>query len=401
MVAILNGVRVLDLTSIVAGPYATMMLADLGAEVFKVEAPGGDAYRSAKPTIVPGIGAPFIGVNRGKRSVGLDLKTPGGQEVLRRLAGHCDVVVHNIRRAAAARLGIDAVSLQSLNPRLIHCSTSGFGSDGVDADLPAYDDVVQGRAGVASLLGFAGDEPVLAPTVLADKVTGLHITQAVLAALLHRERTGEALVVEVPMLEAVTSFTMAEHMGGAAIDPPIGPPGYNRLLTPNRRPFATTDGFVVALPYTTRHWQVLLAWIEGEGADGDGDWAAAGWILDPDERAGRVDELYGLLGALLATRSSSDWLAIFRELDIPAGQVNGLQGVLDDPHLASIGFFETTGAAYGTTVSPRHPVRYDGAAPPHPGPAVLAGADTTAVLSELGFDEADTSNLVAEGAAWV
>ena len=144
------------------------------------------------------------------------------------------------------------------------------------------------------------------------------------------------------MLEAVTSFTMAEHMGGAAIDPPIGPPGYNRLLTPNRRPFATTDGFVVALPYTTRHWQVLLAWIEGEGADGDGDWAAASWILDPDERAGRVDELYGLLGALLATRSSSDWLAILRELDIPAGQVNDLQGVLEDPHLASVDFFQST-----------------------------------------------------------
>ncbi|MEE8602652.1 CaiB/BaiF CoA transferase family protein [Euzebya tangerina] len=400
MAAILHGVRVLDLTTIVAGPYATMLLADLGAEIIKVEAPGGDAYRSAKPTIQRGVGAPFVGVNRGKRSVGIDLKTPGGQTVLARLASRCDVVVSNMRPAAATRLGVDAQALQAHNPQLIHCSSTGFGSDGPDAELPAYDDVIQGRAGLSSLLGFDRSAPVLAPTVMADKVTGLHVTQAVLAALYHRERTGEALVVEVPMLETVTSFVMAEHMGGAAMEPPIGPVGYNRLLTPNRRPFATTDGHVVILPYTSRHWAALLDWIEAADADPAGAWAAATWITDADERAGRVGELYGMLGDLLRTRSSEEWITVLRELDIPAGHVNSLAEVFNDPHLAALGFFERTETVYGTVVSPRHPVRYAGEAQPHPGPPPLPGQDTADLLAEIGFDEQAITGLLTDRAVW-
>lgn len=256
---ILDGIRVLDLTTIVAGPYATMILGDLGAEVIKVEAPGGDGYRSAPPGRHAGMGAPFMGVNRSKRSLALDLKADGAVDVLVRLARWADVAVHNVRPSAARRLGIDSAALRQVNPDLIHCTTTGFGSAGDDADLPAYDDIVQARAGLATLLAGTDGEPRLAPTLLVDKLTGMQVANSILAALLQRERTGHAATIEVSMFETIAAFLLVEHMGGRGFEPHIGPAGYNRVLSADRRPYRTADGWIVVLPYTTRHWQDFMA----------------------------------------------------------------------------------------------------------------------------------------------
>ncbi len=395
MTAILQGIRIVDLTAIVAGPYATMLLADLGADVIRVEAPGGDGYRAAPPGRHPGMGAPFLTINRGKRSVGLDLRTDGGREVLHALVRGADVAVHNQRPEPARRLGIDAAALTALNSRLVHAVTTGFGADGPDADRPAYDDIVQARSGLASLLADGDGAPRLAPTILADKVTGLQLANAVLAALLHRERTGQALTVEVPMLETMAAFLMAEHMGGRAFDPPLGDPGYNRLLSPGRRPHRTADGWIVVLPYTTRHWQafLVLADLGGEG------WEDV--VADPDQRAARIDELYALVGRVLPRRPSSWWLRACAEVDVPAGPVRTLEGLLADPHLTAVGMFPVVEhPTEGRVRLPRSPVRYGGVAPSAAGPAPRPAADTRQVLSELGLEAAEVEGWIAAGDAW-
>ncbi|MGI9018697.1 MAG: CaiB/BaiF CoA transferase family protein [Euzebya sp.] len=392
---ILNGIKVADLTSIVSGPYATMMLGDLGADVIKVEAPGGDAYRAAPPGRHAGMGAPFMGVNRSKRSLGLDLKAPGGDAVLARLAAWADVVVHNIRPAAAVRLGIDASSLRRHNALLIHCVTTGYGSTGPDADRPAYDDIMQARSGLAGLMADTQGVPRLAPTLVADKVTGLHVAGAILAALLHRERTGEALDVEVPMLETMASFLLAEHMGGHAFDPPIGPPGYNRILSPDRRPHRTADGWIVALPYTTRHWMSFMELVD------DPAWTHADWVADPAQRAARVDELYALLAQTFGAKTTAAWLKILSDLDIPSAPVNTLKDVLADPHLAAVQHFQTHAhPTEGAVITPAHPVRYDGQTPSSACQAPVAGADCAVVLGELGYGPEEVRAMLGRGVVW-
>lgn len=401
MTAILNGIRILDLTSIVSGPFATMLLADLGADVISVEAPGGDAYRAAPPARSPRMGAPFMTINRGKRSVGVDLSTKGGQTVLVALARSADVAVHNLRPAAARRLGLDADTLGVHNPQLIHCTTTGFGSDGPDADLPAYDDIIQARSGLADLLAHDG-APQLAPTILVDKITGLHVANAILAALLHRERTGESLRVEVPMLEVIAAFITAEHMGGRAFDPPIGPPGYNRLLSPDHRPHATRDSHIVVMPYTTRHWVAFLDLARGSNPDIPDPRAPDGrWVSDPVARASRIGELHAVLARTLATKTTAEWLTACRAHDIPAGAVATLEDLLADPHLTAVGMFPTTDhPTEGRVVAPRHPVRYDGRAPDPAAPAPRPGADTLDMLRELGLPPTSIEGLLAAEAIW-
>ena len=255
MYSLLDGIRIIDLTTVVLGPMATALLGDLGADVIKVEPPGGDLFRATSPSRNTGMGAPFMGVNRNKRSIVLDLKSDGAADVVDRLVVDADVFVHNMRPAAVHRLGIGADRLRALNSRLIYCSAVGYGSDGPYRDAPAYDDVVQGQTGLASLLADPQGAPRLAPTILADKVTGLYCAQAILAALFARERSGTGMTVEVPMFESMTAFMLAEHMGGQAYEPSLGPAGYNRLLNAFRRPHPTSDGYIVVLPYSTRHWQ--------------------------------------------------------------------------------------------------------------------------------------------------
>lgn len=392
MLRFLDGVRVVDLTTIVLGPYATAILADLGADVIKIEPPGGDVYRAGPPARHPGMGAPFLTINHNKRSIVLNLAAPRSTEILGALVDTADVVIHNMLPRVATKLGVDAATLTRDRPHLIHVTTPGFGSTGPDADNPAYDDVIQGRMGLASLLAGDDGTPRLAPTTLADKITGLHATIAVLGALTHRHRTGEGTVLEVPMLEAMASFLLAEHMGGQAFDPALGPPGYNRLLNPYRRPHRTADGYIVLLPYSDRHWRALLDLID------DPTWQEADWVFDRDQRAERIDELYALLETVMPSRTTDDWLEVLGAADIPAGPVSTLDDLFDDPHLNAVGFFESLDhPSEGTLIRPRTPFRASVAEGPDR-PAPRAGADTRDVLIELGYTDSDIDLLVEIGA---
>ena len=388
MYGLLDGVRVVDLTTVVLGPLATVILGDLGADIIKVEPPGGDLFRASSPSRNPGMGAPFMNVNRNKRSIVLDLKHSHGHGVLSRLAAGADVFVHNMRPKAVAKLGLGAEAMREINPRLIHCTAIGYGSAGPYADEPAYDDVLQARMGLAALLADEDGTPRLAPTIIADKVTGLYLTHAVLAALYARERTGEGATVEVPMFEALSSFVLAEHMGGRMFDPPLGEPGYNRLLNPYRQPQPTADGHIVVLPSSTRHWRAVFELL------GRDDWLAEDWISDPEQRTRRVHELYRSLGEVTPGRTTAEWIEAFQSIDVPCSAVNTLSDLFDD-HLAAVDFFESVDhPTEGRLVAPRHPVRYDRPVGPDR-PAPQLGADTDEILIEAGFSTGEIMALRA------
>ena len=396
MFPLLTDIRVVDLSTIVLGPYATGILGDMGADVIKVEPPGGDLYRAAAPSRHPGMGAPFLTINRNKRSICLDLTTPDGRVVLGRLVDTADVVIHNMRPRTARTLGVDDATLREGRPRLIHCVTPGFGSGGPDADAPAYDDVIQGRMGLAALMADAAGTPRFVPTTLADKVTGLSAAIAVLGALHHRHRTGHGTAIEVPMLETMAAFVLAEHMGGRAFDPPIGPAGYNRLLNPHRRPHATADGYIVLLPYSARHWRALLDLVN------DPAWAKADWVYDATARAQRIDELYALVGRLMATRSTDEWLELLADRDIPAGPVADLDDLFDDPQLLATGFFRRVDhPTEGTLVEPAFPATFGTVEAQTGRPTPRLGEDGPELLRELGYDAASIDALREAGVVWV
>ncbi|MFM9981307.1 MAG: CaiB/BaiF CoA transferase family protein, partial [Burkholderiales bacterium] len=240
----LAGVKVIDLTSVMMGPYATMILGDYGADIIKVESPDGDVMRQAAPMKHAGMGALFLQANRNKRSIVLDLKNPAARDALLKLASDADVFVHNIRPAAIGRLGLGAETLLALNPRLVYASLHGFGETGPYAGRPAYDDLIQGLTALPALTGKMTGEPRYAPSVIADRIVGLNAVHAILAALLHRDRTGEGQSIEIPMFETMAGFVLGDHMGGRSFDPPIAPPGYPRLLAPDRRPYRTKDDYL-------------------------------------------------------------------------------------------------------------------------------------------------------------
>ncbi|MEX2423245.1 MAG: CoA transferase [Acidimicrobiia bacterium] len=396
MFPLLSDVRVVDLSTIVLGPYATSILGDMGADVIKVEPPGGDLYRAAAPARHPGMGAPFLTINRNKRSICIDLTNPGGQIILGRLVDTADVVIHNMLPRTARKLGVDADTLRTGRPRLIHCVTPGFGSSGPDAHAPAYDDVIQGRMGLAGLMADAAGVPHFVPTTMADKITGLSAAIAVLGALHHRERTGEGATVEVPMLETMAAFLLAEHMGGRAFDPPLGPPGYNRLLNPHRRPHATSDGHIVLLPYSERHWRALMGLVDEPG------WADAEWVFDAHARALRIDELYALVSRLIATRSTGQWLEVLAAKGIPAGPVASLDDLFEDPQLIETDFFRRVDhPTEGSLVEPRHPASFEGVESHAGRPTPRLGEHGVELLGELGYDAAGIEALLDGGAVWV
>ncbi len=389
MYPLLQGLRIIDITTIILGPYATQILGDLGAEIIKIETLDGDMNRATPPHGAPGIGAVFANNNRNKRSLAIDLKTEAGKAILRRLIPTADALVHNMRQEALDRLGFSWDAVHALNPRLIYCAALGYGSAGPYAGKPAYDDIIQAGSGIAGLAERRDGTPAYHPTVTADKVAALHVVYGVLAALLHRERTGgTGQKIEMPMLEAMAAFTLNEHLMGATFEA-NGKTGYHRTLSPNRRPFKTRDGFIGLLPYTTEQWRRVMT------ALGREDLVAAAWFNDNVERSKRSDELYAFIGGALGGRTCKEWLATFEELDIPCGPVHSLDGLLDDPHLKAVGFFEphfreptpvlrSLRQAIIPSATPREP---DGAAP-------ALGGDTVALLGELGLSPEEVGHLL-------
>jgi len=384
MIPLLKGLRILDLTAVILGPYATQILGDFGAEVIKVEPPEGDSMRPVAPVAQPGLSAIFSNFNRNKRSVALDLKSEAGKAALRKLLPTADVFVHNMRQEAMDKLGFTFKAVREVNPRIIYAAAIGYGRHGRYAGKPAYDDVIQAASGFAGLFQMRDGAPLYAPTIAADKVSGLHLAYAVMAALLYRERTGEVPgYVEVPMFELMAAFSLSEHMSAATFEED-GKVGYVRVISPSRRPYKTKDGWVGVLPYTQRNWTKILHEI------GRADVAEFEWFKNATERSRRVDELYDILAVALVDRTTAEWLAVFERLDIPSQPVRLPNDLINDPHLNDVGFFKTNFAGDTPVMRTlRQAVNVEAVeASPDMAPPLL-GADTADILRAAGCTEAE------------
>lgn len=391
MLPLLEGIRVIEVGAVVLGPYAGQILADLGAEVIKVEPLEGDIARHAHPT-GPGGGALFVNNNRNKKMLALDLKSAEGRGALARLIERADVVFHNMRVDAAERLelGFDAVA--AINPRIIHCAAIGFGQRGRYRNRPAFDDIIQAASGIAGLGTATGGDPRFVPTILADKVAALHAVYGILAALVARANGREGPIqVEVPMFEALAAFLLNEHLAAATFDAD-GAVGYPRILSPNRRPFRTADGWIAVLPYTDRQWRAFLTEV------GRDDVIAQDWFADPRQRPAQIDTLYALVAEALPARSTDAWIAALEARDVPCSRIAELGDLLTDPHLAEIGFFDVPeGYPEGVARAIPQPVVFDGIAPFPDTPPRPLGADSRKVLRDCGLDEEQIERLVAAG----
>ena len=378
----LDGVRVLDLTNVIMGPYATRILADMGADVIKIEAPGGDLVRHLRPCRRPGHGGSFLHLNRNKRGIVLDLKTEAARDALRRLIRGADVFLHALRPRTVARLGFDPESVAAINPDIVYCGAYGFGADGPYADKPAYDDVIQAASGFAALCGEATGAPAYMPTVVCDKLAGQAIAYAILAGLLQRARGGGAPAIEVPMFETAVEFLTPEHFSGAAFDPPLGRFGYRRVLSGGRRPYRTRDGHACILPYSDRNWRDFFDFIGRPELKDD---ARFGTHAD---RTQHIEELYRLVADEAPKRTNAEWVSFSDRAGIPCMPVMTFEELYDDPHVRAVGLFNivehpTEGRLRGV----RRPVNFSGAPFRLRRHAPGLGEHTREVLAEAGLDE--------------
>lgn len=388
----LSGVRVIELTSVVLGPLACQALGDMGADIIKVESPSGDSNRQVGPRVSRDMGALFLTCNRNKRSVIVDLKREEGREVLVRLAAHADVVIHNLRPAALGRLGLTAARLREQNPGLIVCAVTGFGRHGPYAERPAYDDLIQAASGLAALEGLERDAPAYVPTIVADKTTALVVVNAVLAALVHRGRTGEGQDVDVPMFESMVAFVMAEHLFARAFEPPRGPAGYTRLLSPHRRPYPTRDGVLAVLPYLDEHWAAFCALAGRDDLARDPRYATLAG------RSTHIDEVYRLTAGIIATRTTAEWVRALERTPIPFMPVRTLDELFDDPHLAAVGFWqEMSHPSEGRLRTTAPPMEFSKTPASVRRPPPRLGEHTREVLEEAGFTAAEIAALQAAG----
>ena len=367
----LQGIRILDCTGVVFGPYATQILADLGAEVIKVEAPGGgDQFRwTAKAARTPGMSPGFMAINRGKKSIELDLKADADRALMRELMETADVFITNVPGPAADKLGLDYASVAAVKPDIVYAHCVGFGEEGPYAGLQAYDDVIQAATGTTSLLARVDGNPAARylPSLIADKVAGLHAAYAVLAGIIHRLRTGEGQKIEIPMLESFAHFMLLEHLGGRTFDPPVGPICYFRQIDPDRQPFRTTDGYVSIVPYTDDSWPRLFAALGNPAFLEDPRFATR------KLRVANMAEMYREVARLTPGFSSAEILARCEAARIPAMIARDIADVPDDPHLKAVGFFQRTEhPSEGAWFQLKHPVSFS-AFRPEPAQPPMAG----------------------------
>jgi crotonobetainyl-CoA:carnitine CoA-transferase CaiB-like acyl-CoA transferase len=390
----LIGIRVVDLTTVVMGPFATQILADFGADVIKVEAPEGDVIRHVAPMRHPGMGHIFLHHNRGKRSIVLDLKKKAGRTALLRLAATADVLIYNLRPQAMARLQLTYEDVRAVNPRIIYVGTYGFSQDGPYAAHPAYDDLIQGMVALPSILVDAGAQrPRFVPTAIADRITGLSAVNAITAALYFRERSGEGQAIEVPMFETLTQMVLSDHMGGRTFEPPEGPSGYGRMLAPHRAPYSTKDGYVCVLVYNDKQWRAFFRLIGREDLfEGDPRFSSQ------EARSRNIAEVYAFVAAELVKRTTAEWLRLLRDADIPVTPMNTVDDLIDDAHLAKTGFFSTIDhPSEGKLRAMAVPSQWSASPPAVSRPAPRLGEHSIEVLREAGYTDAEIDVMIAAG----
>ncbi len=371
----LNGVRVIDLTGMVMGPYCTQILADMGADVIKVEPPEGDTTRYISVGPAPGMSGVFVNVNRGKRSIVLDLRSDEGKAALCALLEEADVFIHSMRFKAIAKLGFGYEEVAAINPKIVYTNCYGYSRRGPDRDLPAYDDTIQAECGIPAFQEMLTGQPNYFGTIAADKITGLTAVYATMMALFHRERTGEGQEVEVSMFETMASFMLVEHANGAMFSPPLGAAHYPRAVAPNRRPYKTKDGYLSALVYNDKQWSLFVDAVKPAWATSE--------LATVEQRARDIDAVYVLLAGTFAERTTAEWLALFRQLGIPAAPIRTPDSLFDHPQLNAIGFFETVETPHGPTRFPGVPTWFSRTRASVTGPAPALGAHTDEVLGEL------------------
>jgi crotonobetainyl-CoA:carnitine CoA-transferase CaiB-like acyl-CoA transferase len=389
----LSGVRVVDCTTVVLGPWAAQQLGDLGADVIKVEPPDGDTTRQLGPMRNPDMGAFYLAVNRNKRSIVLDLKQDAARKALLRVCERADVFIHNYRPQAAARLGLSYEMFRAVNPRIVYVGTYGFRAAGPYGNKPAYDDIIQAASGLASLQSSIAGEPRYVPTIVADKTSSMTLLAHVLAALYHQARTGEGQELEVPMFESLAAWVMVEHLYGETFVPPNDTAGYKRILNPYRRPFKTKDGYLAILPYSDQNWRDFFT-IAGQPD-----------LLDDPRfktfatRLRHIEVLYGELNAIAPSRTNAEWLGELDRHNIPAMIVNSLETLLHDPQLEATGFWQLAEhPSEGTMRLPGIPATYSktpGAIrrlPPR------LGEHSVEILREHGLSPSEIDALLSSGA---
>jgi crotonobetainyl-CoA:carnitine CoA-transferase CaiB-like acyl-CoA transferase len=391
----LHGVRVLDLTTVVMGPYATQILGDFGADVIKVEPPGGDVMRFAWPFRHPGMGSIYLNVNRNKRSVVLDLKQPAALDACLKLASKADVVVYNIRPQAMARLGLSYEKLRSINERIIYVGCFGYSQRGPYAAKAAYDDMIQGASGLPWLLHKQGaPEPRYAPMIVADRSVGQQVASAVSAALYYREKTGKGQRVDVPMWEHLLQIVLSDHLGGYTFDPQEGEAGYARILAPDRRPYQTSDGYVCALIYNDKQWK---GFVEIIGKPEIMSWPE---FATQEARSKNYGKAYAMVAEEMKMRSTAFWIEALERADIPVQRMNSLDDIVADPHLAAIGYLKTVEhPSEGRIKTLAVPSEWSESSPQYRRHAPRLGEHTREVLREAGLSDQRIDSLIKAGAA--
>lgn len=390
---LLEGLKILDMTTILMGPYATQIMGDYGAQVTKVEAPSGDLMRQVGPARQQGMGPMYLNTNRSKRSLALDLKTEAGRKVLMRLAQQSDVLITNVRPKAMARLGLTWEALEAANPRLIYAALVGYDQRGPYAGRPAYDDLIQGGACIPHAFVRAGQRPSYVPAAIADRIVGMSAVNAILAAVIERHQSGLGQKIEVPMFETMLSMILADHMGGLTFEPALDKGGYARHLSPDRRPYQTKDGYICALVYTDGHWERFfraLGCPEMPAADPR--------FADFNARMAHIDEVYAELGRILLTRTTAEWLDLFDRADVPVMPMHSFESVLEDPHLNATGFFQSVEhPTEGPIRQMSVPARFSRSQVRPERLAPRLGADGADVLADAGFDAGEIAELQDAG----
>ncbi len=388
MTGTLDGIRVVDLTTVILGPWATQMLGDMGADVIKIETPNGDTTRQLGPCRNDGMASLYLAANRNKRSITLDLTQEAGREALFKIVGTADVFVHNMRPKVAKKLGLEYDRFAAAYPDLIFCATYGFRKDGPMADKPAYDDIIQAASGLTDLQTVTSDQPRYMPTIMADKTSAYNVLAAILAALVARERGAGGQAIEVPMFETLVDFVMVEHLYGACFEPSIDQMGYQRILNKERRPYATKDGYLAVLPYTDDNWRALFRIAGREELTDDPRFKSIA------ARVANSEEVYALLAEIVATKTSAEWQKLLDEANIPVMVVNTKEMLLENEQLAASGFWrEFEHPTEGTLRMTDPPIRFSKTPSEIRRLPPLLGEQSAEILAEAGYSDADIAAL--------